>query len=88
MREPRSTPARITIGSVCRQPGTPAAASADAVQGLRDGLAGLGASVMAHRVPSGHLPPLSIRVLPGAGATEIAEAVRRAAEAAIRSRLG
>jgi hypothetical protein len=90
MPSPLSAPTRISIGSLHRQPGTPTAASADAVQGLRHGLADLGAAVTGHRVPSGplQLPALSIRLRPGAGAREIAEEVRRVVDGAIRERLG
>jgi hypothetical protein len=88
MPSPVSPPAQVSIGSLRRQPGTPTAGSGDAVQGLRDGLAGIGATVTG--VPSGRLqlPALSIRLRPGAGAREIAEAVRRAIDAAIRQRHG
>lgn len=84
-----SASARISIGSMHRQPGAPAAGSAEAVQGLRDGLAGIGAAVATQRVLAGRvqLPALSIRLRPGAGAREIAEAVRRAVDTAIRERL-
>ncbi len=90
MPSPISPPARISIGSLRRQLGTAAAASADAVQGLRDGLAGFDAAVAAQRGPSARLllPALSIRLRPGAGARDIAEAVRRAVDAAIRERRG
>ena len=86
MPSPLSPPTRISIGSLHRQPGTPSAGSADAVQGLRDGLAGIGATVTG--VSSGRLqlPALNIRLRPGAGAREIAEAVRRVIDGAIRQR--
>ena len=75
-------PPQISIGSVRRRPGVPAAASADAVRGARDGLAAAAATVQA---PSGllRLPRLAVRLREGAGAGEIAEAVRRAIAAAI-----
>jgi hypothetical protein len=90
MPTPVSTPTRISIGTLHRQAGTPAASSADAVQGLRDGLAGVGAAVTSDRVPSGRLqlPALSILLRPGTDARKIAEAVRRAVDVAIRERCG
>ncbi len=85
MDEFSSRPPQISIGSVRRRPDVPAAAAADAVRGAQDGLAAAAAAVQA---PSGllRLPRLGVRLRAGAGAGEIAEAVRRAIAAAIRMR--
>jgi hypothetical protein len=90
MLGPASNPTRVSIGSLRRQPGTAAAASTDVIQGLRDGLAGVGVTMTVHRVPfvQLQLPALSIHLRSGASVHELAEALRRAVEAAIRERLG
>jgi hypothetical protein len=82
------SPTRILIGTLRRRPDTPAVGSAEALRGLRDGLAA--AAVMVDQTAPGRLqlPALSIRLRSSARSPQIAEAVRRAVDAAIQERRG
>jgi hypothetical protein len=73
---------------VRRHPRISAAASAEALRGVQDGLAAAADAVPP--APSGQLrlPRLTVRLRPGAGPSEIAEAVRRAVAEAIVAALG
>lgn len=84
MPEISSPPPQISIGTVLSRPGVSPGASAEALQGVRDGLAAAAAVAQAS---SGHrrLPRVEIRLRQGAGANEIAQAVRRAVVAAIET---
>lgn len=85
---PTPRPTQISIGAVRRVPGMPVAAGTDALRGVRDGLAAAGTAVTPERMPARlDLAGLHIRLRDGAGAHEIAEAVRRAVDAAIAERL-
>jgi hypothetical protein len=83
-------PPRISIATLRRRPDIPAATSAEALHGLRDGLTAASAAIAVNPTASRRLqlPELSIRAHSGATARDIAEAVHRTVEAAIRERLG
>jgi hypothetical protein len=85
MAQSRPLMPRVSIGAVRRAGPVSAAASQPALQGVRDGVA----AIAGDPLPPGRVDLRSLRVelRAGAGAAEIAAAVRDAVAAAIRDRM-